>query len=81
MGRALVLLCRARCAAPGERNATVPPVINGMPDADCSLWPPNRKLREVARISAADADSGVAPGSLTVTVASSEPHGLPHERS
>lgn len=50
-----------------------PPVISGMPGADCSIWPPNNKLRQVARISAADVDPGLAPGSLTVTVTSNEP--------
>jgi len=52
---------------------TTPPRISGMPGTDCSLWPPNHQLRQVAHVSAADTDSGLARGSLTVTVTSSEP--------
>jgi hypothetical protein len=50
-----------------------PPAISGMPGA-CTLWPPNHKLVEVATITAADALSGLAPGSLTVTAVSSGPN-------
>jgi sugar lactone lactonase YvrE len=52
-----------------------PPVISGMPRAGCSLWPPNGKMVHVATVTAADATSGVAPGSFTVTGTSNEPPG------
>jgi hypothetical protein len=48
------------------------PDINGLP-ADCSLWPPNHEMRQVAVMTASDALSGVAPGALQVTAASSSP--------
>jgi hypothetical protein len=50
-----------------------PPVVSGMPAANCSLWPPNGKLVQVAVVTAADALSGLAPGSFTVTGTSNEP--------
>jgi probable HAF family extracellular repeat protein len=50
-----------------------PPVISGMPAAGCSLWPPNHKLVQVATVTAADALSGLVPGSLKVTGSSNEP--------
>jgi hypothetical protein len=50
-----------------------PPVISGMPSAGCTLWPPNHKLVQVATLTAADALSGLAPGSLKVTGTSNEP--------
>lgn len=50
-----------------------PPQISGMPGPDCSLWPPNHKLVEVATISAADARSGMT--AFDVAVTSSEPVG------
>jgi hypothetical protein len=49
------------------------PDVDGLPAAGCTLWPPNHKMRRVAVVSAADALSGVAPGSLQVTATSSEP--------
>jgi hypothetical protein len=49
------------------------PVIAGMPDAGCSLWPPNHKLVLVANVTAADALSGVVPASLNVSGTSNEP--------
>ena len=49
------------------------PVVDGLPAGDCVLWPPNDKMRQVAVVSATDALSGVAPGSLRVTVTSNEP--------
>ena len=52
-----------------------PPVISGMPGPECSIWPPNHKLATVATITAIDAESGVAAGSLQVSVASSETQG------
>ncbi|MFZ3323464.1 MAG: kelch repeat-containing protein [Usitatibacter sp.] len=51
---------------------TTPPVISGMPAAGCALWPPNKKMVQVATITSNDALSGIAPGSLTVTGTSSE---------
>jgi len=48
------------------------PIINGLPRAnDCSLWPSNHVMHQVAVVRAADALSGVA--SLHVTVTSNEP--------
>jgi hypothetical protein len=49
------------------------PVISGMPNASCSLWPANGKMVQVATVTAADALSGLAPGSFTVTGISNEP--------
>ena len=58
---------------------SVPPVISGMPGPACDIWPPNHKLTTVATITATDTESGISPGSLAVTVVSSEPQapGLP----
>lgn len=50
-----------------------PPTISGMPVAGCSLWPPNKKLVQIAAITAADPGSAIAPGSLAITVTSNEP--------
>ncbi|MGE5812945.1 MAG: phosphodiester glycosidase family protein, partial [Acidobacteriota bacterium] len=47
-----------------------PPVIHGLP-TDCSLWPPDHELHQVAIVTAADGISGIA--SLQVTAASNEP--------
>ncbi len=44
-----------------------PPVISGLPGADCSLWPPNHKLVDVGTVSAADALSGVSSFDVTGT--------------
>ena len=49
------------------------PQVNGLPSADCSLWPPNHGMRQVAVVTASDALSGVAPGALQVTATSSGP--------
>jgi Phosphodiester glycosidase len=49
------------------------PTITGLPDGDCSVWPPTRKMVRVALLNAADTLSGVAPGSLQVKVTSNEP--------
>jgi len=48
-----------------------PPVISGLPSADCSLFPPNHKLVDVATVLAVDALSGMS--SFDVTGTSSEP--------
>jgi len=37
-----------------------PPVISGLPASDCTIWPPNDKLVQVAVVSATDALSGTA---------------------
>jgi hypothetical protein len=50
-----------------------PPLISGMPAPECSLWPPNHKLVQVATVTATDPLSGLVPGSLKVTGASNEP--------
>jgi len=50
-----------------------PPQISGMPGPDCSLWPPNHELVEVATISADDARSGMT--AFDVAVTSNEPVG------
>jgi hypothetical protein len=49
------------------------PVISGMPAAGCTLWPPNHNLVQVGAVTAADALSGLAAGSLTVTGESNDP--------
>jgi hypothetical protein len=51
-----------------------PPVISGMPAAGCTLWPPNHKMVSVATVTAADALSGIVPGSFKITGTSNEPY-------
>jgi hypothetical protein len=51
---------------------TTPPVISGMPAANCTLWPPNGKMVQVADVKASDVLAGVAPGTFSVTGTSSE---------
>ena len=53
------------------RVDTVAPSITGVPASDCTVWPINQQLREVAVVRAEDLVSGVA--SLQVTATSSEP--------
>jgi hypothetical protein len=48
-----------------------PPVLSGLPIANCTLWPPNKKFVTVATISPADVLSGVALFNVTGT--SNEP--------
>jgi hypothetical protein len=50
-----------------------PPVMSGMPVVGCSIWPPDKKLVQIANVSTSDALSGLASNSLTVTVISNEP--------
>jgi hypothetical protein len=50
-----------------------PPVISGMPTTGCVLWPVTRKLVQVATVTAADALSGLTPGSFKLTGTSNEP--------
>jgi Beta-propeller repeat len=49
------------------------PIISGLPALGCTLWPPNNKLVQVATVTAADALSGLAPGSFSVTGVSNDP--------
>ncbi len=48
------------------------PTISGMPAEGCVVWPPNHKFVTIAQVTASDALSGLAPGGLVVTAASSE---------
>jgi hypothetical protein len=50
-----------------------PPTIRGMPVSGCSIWPPNHKLVQIAAVTATDAGTGLAGGSLLVSVTSNEP--------
>jgi len=50
-----------------------PPVVSGMPATGCALWPPNGRMVQVGTVMAADALSGVAPGSFQMTGSSNEP--------
>ena len=55
------------------------PVISGMPvGTECSLSPASRQLVRVATVTATDALSGLAPGSLQVTGTSNEPSSDPN---
>jgi Cohesin domain len=55
-----------------KKDAT-PPVISGVPaPGSCVLTPPNYKLVTVATVTASDALSGLAPGSVQVSATSSE---------
>jgi hypothetical protein len=56
------------------RLDSAPPAVNGLPSSDCSLWPPNHELKQVAVVSTEDLLSGIA--SLHVTATSSEPPDL-----
>src|SRR6185436_18879221 len=51
------------------------PVVSCLPAPGCTLWPPNKRLVPVARITAADALSGLA--AFAVTGTSSEPPSTP----
>lgn len=48
------------------------PVVTGLPNADCVLWPPNGSWHQVATISAVDALSGPGPDTFNVDVEISE---------
>jgi len=50
-----------------------PPVVSSMPASGCTLWPPNNQMISVGTITAADALSGLAPGSFQLTASSNEP--------
>jgi hypothetical protein len=47
------------------------PVLSGMPADDCSLWPPDGRLVQVASAEASDSVSGI--GSFEITGSSDEP--------
>jgi hypothetical protein len=49
-----------------------PPVLSGLPSDDCTIWPPNHQLQQVAVLTASDAVSGIAPGSFVVNATSNE---------
>jgi hypothetical protein len=48
-----------------------PPFITGLPASDCTLWPPNHKLVQIATVNAMDSLSGLS--SFDVSGTSSEP--------
>lgn len=52
-----------------------PPAIGGLPAPGCSIWPPNKRMTQIAAITATDAGSGTAPGALSIQVTSNEPVG------
>ena len=49
-----------------------PPTVSGLPTRECIIWPPNHKLVKVATVMAADALSGLAPGSFKITGTSND---------
>ena len=73
-GRRLQWSYRAPVLANSEAilfiSDSVPPVISGMPQAGCMLWPPDHRLVQVAVVSASDTGTGLA--SFTVTATSDE---------
>ena len=48
-----------------------PPAISGLPDEQCTLWPPNHKLVQIATVTTRDGMSGVS--AFDVSGTSSEP--------
>src|SRR5207249_1464219 len=54
------------------RMDQTPPSITGMPIGPCLIWPPNKKLVQIADVNATDTGSGVA-GPAQFTVTSNEP--------
>ncbi len=53
------------------------PTISGMP-VNCTLWPPNKKMVQVATVSAKDNLAGLVKGSFKVTGVSNEPSDPKH---
>ncbi len=49
------------------------PVIQGMPGGNCSIWPPNHKMVQVATVTASDAGSGLPASGLSLNGTSNEP--------
>ena len=64
---------KARVTSPTVKIDKEGPVISGMPQSGLSLWPPDGRMVHVGTVTAVDALSGVAAGSLQVTGASNEP--------
>jgi len=61
--------------APQTRTVNIDktsPVIAGMPDGNCVLWPPNGAWHHVATVSAVDGLSGLAPDSLQLHIENSD---------
>ena len=52
------------------------PVLAGMPTASCSLWPPNKKMVQVATITATAGLASFSPASRTPATPSNGPSGL-----
>jgi hypothetical protein len=50
-----------------------PPTLLGLPSTGCTLWPPDRRMVQVATVTASDALSGLASGSLAISATSNEP--------
>jgi hypothetical protein len=50
-----------------------PPIISGMPPANCVLWPPNHLMMQVATVTSGDETSGLVLGSFSVTGSSNQP--------
>ena len=48
-------------------------IFTGLPAADCSLSPPDKKLVQIANITAADAHSGIGPSGISINVTANEP--------
>lgn len=61
----------ASATASGINIDKTPPALSGLPLANCTLWPPDKKFITAATISAADALSGLA--SFNVAGTSNEP--------
>ena len=49
-----------------------PPVLSGLPEETCTVWPLDQKLQRVAVLRASDTVSGIAPGSFQVRATSNE---------
>ena len=48
------------------------PTIVGMPDEGCSIWPAIHRFVKVAKVSASDGESGLAPNGLAIVVTSTD---------
>jgi hypothetical protein len=48
------------------------PAIAGLPGPSCNIWPPNKKMVQVAAVTVADGGSGLAPGTFTIGVTGDE---------
>src|SRR5262249_18368657 len=45
---------------------TTPPTFSGLPTG-CNLWPPNHKMIDVGTVTASDSQTGIEPGSFSIT--------------